>query len=195
MSLGLVALVGEPSSGKSTLFNRIVGERKSIVEETPGITRDRLYARANWLTKDFTIVDTGGIQIKNVPFQTEIRAQVQIAIEQADLIVFVVDGKKGLTGDDRLVAKMLFQSGKKVLLAVNKIDNINEIGNEAEFYKLGFGDPFVVSGAHGIGIGDLLDAIIKSLPEKPITEYPDSISLSRSSVGRMSANRLWPIGF
>ena len=108
MSLGLVALVGEPSSGKSTLFNRIVGERKSIVEETPGITRDRLYARANWLTKDFTIVDTGGIQIKDVPFQTEIRAQVQIAVEQADLIVFVVDGKKGLTGDDRLVAKMLF---------------------------------------------------------------------------------------
>jgi GTP-binding protein len=194
MSLGLVALVGEPSSGKSTLFNRIVGERKSIVEETPGITRDRLYARANWLTKDFTVVDTGGIQIKDVPFQTEIRAQVQIAVEQADLIVFVVDGKKGVTGDDRLVAKMLFQSGKKVLLAVNKIDNINEIGNQAEFYKLGFGDPFPVSGAHGIGIGDLLDAIIKSLPEKPITEYPDSIAFSligRPNVGKSSlANRL-----
>ena len=103
MSLGVVALVGAPSSGKSTLFNRIVGERKSIVEETPGITRDRLYSRANWLTKDFTIIDTGGVQIKNVPFQTEIRAQVEIAIEEADLIIFVVDGNKGLTGDDRMV--------------------------------------------------------------------------------------------
>jgi GTP-binding protein len=94
MALGVVALVGAPSSGKSTIFNRIVGERKSIVEPTPGITRDRLYAKANWLTKDFTIIDTGGIQIKSAPFQEEIRAQVEIAIEQADLIIFVVDGKK-----------------------------------------------------------------------------------------------------
>jgi len=194
MSLGVVALVGAPSSGKSTLFNRIVGERKSIVEETPGITRDRLYSKANWLTKDFTIIDTGGVQIKNVPFQTEIRAQVEIAIEEADLLIFVVDGNKGLTGDDRMIAKMLFQSQKKVLLAVNKIDNINEIGNQAEFYALGFGDPFAVSGAHGIGIGDLLDAVIKALPEKPIAEYPDSISFSligRPNVGKSSlANRL-----
>ena len=158
MSLGVVALVGAPSSGKSTLFNRFVGERKSIVEETPGITRDRLYAHANWLTRDFTVVDTGGIQIKNVPFQTEIRAQVQIAIEEADLVIFVVDGKKGLTGDDRMIAKLLFQSGKKVLLAVNKIDNINEIGNQAEFYALGFGDPFPVSGVHDCGHQSLLIA-------------------------------------
>ena len=194
MSLGVVALVGAPSSGKSTLFNRFVGERKSIVEETPGITRDRLYAHATWLTRDFTVIDTGGIQIKNVPFQTEIRAQVQIAIEEADLLIFVVDGKKGLTGDDRLIAKMLFQSGKKVLLAVNKIDNINEIGNQADFYALGFGEPFPVSGAHGIGIGDLLDAVIKGLPEKEIPSYPDSISFSligRPNVGKSSlANRL-----
>ena len=194
MSLGVVALVGAPSSGKSTLFNRFVGERKSIVEETPGITRDRLYAHATWLTRDFTVIDTGGIQIKNVPFQTEIRAQVQIAIEEADLLIFVVDGKKGLTGDDRLIAKMLFQSAKKVLLAVNKIDNINEIGNQADFYALGFGEPFPVSGAHGIGIGDLLDAVIKGLPEKEIPSYPDSISFSligRPNVGKSSlANRL-----
>jgi len=194
MSLGVVALVGAPSSGKSTLFNRFVGERKSIVEETPGITRDRLYAHATWLTRDFTVVDTGGIQIKNVPFQTEIRAQVQIAIEEADLLIFVVDGKKGLTGNDRLIAKMLFQSEKKVLLAVNKIDNINEIGNQVEFYALGFGDPFPVSGAHGIGIGDLLDAVIKNLPEKEMPSYPDSVSFSligRPNVGKSSlANRL-----
>jgi GTP-binding protein len=193
MSLGL-ALVGRPLRAKAPSSIASSAKRKSIVEETPGITRDRLYARANWLTKDFTIVDTGGIQIKNVPFQTEIRAQVQIAIEEADLIVFVVDGKKGLTGDDRLVAKMLFQSGKKVLLAVNKIDNINEIGNEAEFYKLGFGDPFVVSGAHGIGIGDLLDAIIKSLPGEThygISGQHFAFSLiGRPNVGKSSlANR------
>src|SRR5574344_2759590 len=121
MSLGLVALVGEPSSGKSTLFNRIVGERKSIVEPTPGITRDRLYAKANWLTKDFTVIDTGGIQIKNAPFQEEIRAQVEIALKEADIILFVVDGKLGLSGDDRFIAKLLYQAKKKIILAVNKI--------------------------------------------------------------------------
>lgn len=194
MSLGVVALVGAPSSGKSTLFNRIVGERKSIVEETPGITRDRLYAKANWLTKDFTIIDTGGIQIKNAPFQEEIRAQVQIAIEQADLIVFVCDGKKGLSGDDRLIAKMLFASKKPVLLAVNKIDTVTELGNSSEFYRLGFGDPIAVSGAHGIGIGDLLDLVIKKLPEKEMPSYPDSIAFSligRPNVGKSSlTNRL-----
>lgn len=194
MSLGIVALVGAPSSGKSTIFNRIVGERKAIVEATPGITRDRLYAKANWLTQDFTIIDTGGIQIKDAPFQEEIRAQVQIAIEQADLILFLVDGKKGLTGDDRLIAKLLFKSGKPVILAVNKIDNINEIGNQAEFYALGFGEPMAISGAHGIGIGDLLDKVIAQLPKKEQVEYPDSIAFSligRPNVGKSSlANRL-----
>lgn len=194
MPLGVVALVGSPSSGKSTLFNRIVGERKSIVEETPGITRDRLYGKANWLTKDFTIIDTGGIQIKDVPFQSEIRSQVEIAIEQADLIIFVVDGKKGLSGDDRFIAKLLFKSGKKVLLAVNKIDRIEEIGNAGDFYSLGFGDPFPVSGAHGIGIGDLLDKVIASLPEKEVPDYGGAITFSligRPNVGKSSlANRL-----
>jgi GTP-binding protein len=194
MALGVVALVGAPSSGKSTIFNRIVGERKSIVEPTPGITRDRLYAKANWLTKDFTIIDTGGIQIKSAPFQEEIRAQVEIAIEQADLIIFVVDGKKGLTGDDRYIAKLLFKSAKPVVLAVNKIDNINEVANQAEFYALGLGEPMIVSGAHGIGIGDLLDVVIKKLPEKEVPDYGDAISFSligRPNVGKSSlANKL-----
>lgn len=189
MSLGTVALVGSPSSGKSTIFNRIVGERKSIVEPTPGITRDRLYAKANWLTKDFTIIDTGGIQIKNAPFQEEVRAQVDIAIEQADLIVFVTDAKKGLSGDDRFIAKLLFKSSKPVILVANKVDNISEIGTSSEFYSLGLGDPLPVSGAHGIGIGDLLDQIIKKLPEKEIPDYGDAITFSfigRPNVGKSS---------
>jgi small GTP-binding protein domain len=171
MSLGTLAIVGAPSVGKSTIFNRIVGERRSIVEEERGITRDRLYAKATWLTKDFTVIDTGGIQLKNAPFQEEIRAQVEIALEEADVILFLVDGKTGLTGDDNFIAKLLYRSNKPVLLGVNKIDNINEIGDQSEFYSLGFGDPFPLSGAHGIGVGDVLDAIIKKLPEKEMPNY------------------------
>jgi len=120
MSLGTLAIVGAPSVGKSTIFNRIVGERRSIVEEERGITRDRLYAKATWLTKDFTVIDTGGIQLKNAPFQEEIRAQVEIALEEADVILFLVDGKTGLTGDDNFIAKLLYRSNKPVLLGVNK---------------------------------------------------------------------------
>lgn len=194
MSLGTLAIVGAPSVGKSTIFNRIVGSRKAIVEPTRGITRDRLYAKANWLTKDFTVIDTGGIQIKSAPFQEEIRAQVEIALKEADVILFVTDGKLGLSGDDRFIAKLLYQSGKKIILAVNKIDNIEEVANQSEFYKLGFGTPFVVSGAHGIGIGDLLDEVIKDLPEKVIPVYKDAISfclIGRPNVGKSSlANRL-----
>jgi len=107
MSLGTLAIVGSPSSGKSTVFNRLIGERKSIVEETPGVTRDRWYAKAVWLTKEFTLIDTGGIEIKDAPFQKEIRAQVEIALEEADLVLFLVDSKRGITGDDRFIAKML----------------------------------------------------------------------------------------
>ena len=110
--LGTLALVGAPSSGKSTIFNRILGERKSIVEPTPGVTRDRIYARASWLTKDFTVIDTGGIELKNAPFQQSIRAQVEMAMDEADVIAFVVDGKKGVTGDDRFIAKMLYATKK-----------------------------------------------------------------------------------
>jgi GTP-binding protein len=155
MSLGLVALVGAPNVGKSTIFNRFVGERKSIIEDTPGVTRDRIYGTATWLTKTFRVVDTGGIEIKNKPFQTQIRAQVEMAIDEADVIVFIVDGKNGLTGDDEAVAKLLYKSNKPVIVAVNKIDNIEHIGNLSDFYALGLGDPMPISGAHGIGIGDL----------------------------------------
>lgn len=194
MSLGTVSLIGSPSAGKSTLFNRFIGERKSIVEPTPGVTRDRIYGKCTWLTKTFTLIDTGGIQAKEVPFQDLIRAQVDLALQESDLILFVVDGKRGLSGDDRFIAKMLYGQKKPIFLVVNKIDNIEEAANASEFYSLGFGDPFIVSGAHGIGIGDLLDKIIHTLPEKEIPEYGDAITFSligRPNVGKSSlSNRL-----
>lgn len=189
MSLGTLALVGSPSSGKSTIFNRIVGERKSIVEPTPGVTRDRIYSKATWLTKEFTIIDTGGIEVANAPFQKSIRAQVEIALDEADVIAFVVDGRKGLSGDDRFIAKMLYKTNKPKILLVNKIDNIQEIGNMAEFYRLGLGDPIICSGAHGIGIGDFLDKVIKMLPEKETPNYEGAITFSiigRPNVGKSS---------
>ncbi|HBE99069.1 MAG TPA: ribosome biogenesis GTPase Der, partial [Firmicutes bacterium] len=189
MPLGTLALVGSPSSGKSTIFNRILGERKSIVEPTPGVTRDRIYGKATWLTKEFTIIDTGGIEVANAPFQKSIRAQVEIALEEADVIAFVVDGKKGLSGDDRFIAKMLYKSNKPKILLVNKIDNVQEVGNMAEFYRLGLGDPLICSGAHGIGIGDFLDKVIKMLPEKEEKQYGDAITFSiigRPNVGKSS---------
>lgn len=189
MSLGLVAFVGAPNVGKSTLFNRILGKRLSIVEDTPGVTRDRLYGTAEWLTRRFAVVDTGGIEIANAPFQTEIRAQAEMAIEEADVIVFVVDGKMGVTGDDRQVAKLLYQSPKPVILAVNKIDNVDLVADASEFYSLGLGDPMIVSGSHGIGIGDLLDRIVALLPEAEEDQYPDAITFSfvgRPNVGKSS---------
>lgn len=132
MPLGLVALVGAPNVGKSTIFNRIIGQRLSIVEDTPGITRDRLYGNATWLTKEFRVVDTGGIEIHKVPFREEIKAQVEIALDEADVIVFVTDGQKGVSDQDRAVAKMLYRTNKPILLIVNKVDNIQQVANAQE---------------------------------------------------------------
>ncbi len=194
MALGTLALVGSPSSGKSTIFNRILGERKSIVEPTPGVTRDRIYGKATWLTKEFTVIDTGGIEVANAPFQKSIRAQVEVAIEEADVIAFVLDGKKGLSGDDRFIAKMLYKTNKPKILLVNKIDNVSEIGNTGEFYRLGLGEPIFCSGVHGTGVGDFLDKVIKLLPEKEIKTYENSITFSiigRPNVGKSSlTNRI-----
>ena len=194
MPLGLVALVGAPNVGKSTLFNRMLGKRLSIVEDTPGVTRDRLYGTAEWLTRKFRIVDTGGIEIKKAPFQEEIRAQATIAMEEADVIVFVVDGKVGITSDDMAVAKLLYQTDKPVLLAVNKIDNVESLSDTTEFYSLGLGDPIACSGSHGIGVGDLLDKIVNLLPAEEDNEFPDAIAFSfigRPNVGKSSlTNRL-----
>ena len=189
MSLPLVAIVGSPSVGKSTIFNRIVGERKSIVEDTRGITRDRIYSKASWLTVNFNVVDTGGIEVENRPFQEQIRMQAELAIDEADVVIFVVDGKIGLNEDDKMVAKMLRKAKKHVILAVNKVDNINEINNIYEFYALSLGDPIAVSGEHGIGIGDLLDKVVKELPRVLDDEIDNSTKLAligRPNVGKSS---------
>lgn len=189
MSKGIVAIVGSPNVGKSTLFNRIIGQRSAIVDDQAGITRDRLYGRANWLTKDFTLIDTGGIEIRNAPFQKQIRAQVEIAMEEADVILYVADGKIGVTEDDRFACKMLYKSHKPVILAVNKIDNAEQLPQLSEFYALGIGEPTAISSSHGIGIGDLLDRIIATLPDRKQKEYNDAICFSligRPNVGKSS---------
>lgn len=189
MANGIVAVVGSPNVGKSTIFNRIVGKRQSIVDDASGITRDRIYAKASWLTKDFSIVDTGGVELENQPFQKQIRAQVEIALQEADVILFVVDGKVGVTREDQIVARMLYKSNKPVVLAVNKIDFVEQMDNIHEFYALGLGEPIAVSGSHGIGIGDILDKIITYLPNKTINEKENVISFSligRPNVGKSS---------
>ena len=189
MSRGIVAIVGSPNVGKSTVFNRIVGARKAIVNDEAGVTRDRLYAKGEWLTKEFTVIDTGGVEIKNAPFQTQIRAQVEIALEEADVILFVTDGLLGVTNDDILVAKMLRKAQKKVIVAVNKIDDVSKIDLINDFYSLGLGNPIAISSTHGIGIGDILDQIIRLLPEKEESEYDNAICFSiigRPNVGKSS---------
>ena len=165
MPKGIVAIVGSPNVGKSTIFNRMVGERSAIVDDAAGITRDRLYGTVNWLGKSFSLIDTGGIELANRSFQEQIRAQAQIAMEEADVIIFAVDGKVGITSDDLMVTRMLRKVNKPVILAVNKIDEGLQMADAQEFYKLGLGKPFVVSGAHGIGIGDLLNEVCKHLKD------------------------------
>ncbi|HEY0221540.1 ribosome biogenesis GTPase Der [Lactovum miscens] len=190
MVLPTVAIVGRPNVGKSTIFNRIAGERLSIVEDTPGITRDRIYATSNWLTRDFALIDTGGIEMTDVPFMTQIRAQAEIAMNEADVIVFVVDGETGMTDADQDVAQLLYRSNKPVILAVNKTDNPERRLDIFDFYSLGLGDPYPISAVHGIGTGDLLDAIIAAFPENAETkENPDLIKFSfigRPNVGKSS---------
>lgn len=189
MSLGVVAIIGSPNVGKSTIFNRIVGRRRSIIDDQPGVTRDRLYETASWLDRDFRLVDTGGIELADRPFQEQIRMQAQLAIDEADVVVFVTDGKKGVSSDDRLVAKMLYKAHKPIILAVNKIDNRDMLYNLNEFYSLGLGEPIAVSGEHGIGIGDVLDKIVKVLPKKEDVVYDDAITFSiigRPNVGKSS---------
>lgn len=189
MISGVCAIVGRPNVGKSTVFNRIIGERKSIVEDTPGVTRDRIYGKVEWLTKEFRVIDTGGIQLADQPFQKEIEMQVEIAIEEADSIIFVVNGVEGVTRDDEYIAKMLIRSKKPVILAVNKIDDSHLINNIYEFYSLGLGDPIAVSGIHGVGIGDMLDELVKTFPTKGRKEYEGITSFSligRPNVGKSS---------
>lgn len=184
---GTVAIVGRPNVGKSTVFNRIIGDRLAIVYDEEGVTRDRIYATGTWLTRDFAVIDTGGIQIKDRPFQEQIRIQTQIAIEEADVIVFVGDAKLGVTDDDIFIAKMLQQTNKPVILAVNKIDDGHLQSLIYEFYKLGIGDPLAISSLHGIGFGDLLDLIIGKLPK--VTEKQTENEIKFSLIGRPNVGK------
>ena len=186
---GVVAIVGRANVGKSTIFNRMVGERISIVEDVAGVTRDRIYAKASWLTKEFSVIDTGGIELENASFTTQIKMQAEIAIEEADVIVFVVNGREGITKEDEYVARLLQKSRKPIILVVNKIDDNQFRDHIYEFYALGVGDPIPVSGSHGIGIGDLLDQIINQLDLQDEETNEDEISFSiigRPNVGKSS---------
>ncbi|PAQ16205.1 ribosome biogenesis GTPase Der [Bacillaceae bacterium SAOS 7] len=186
----VVAIVGRPNVGKSTIFNRIVGERISIVEDIPGVTRDRIYSSGEWLNQEFNLIDTGGIDLGDEPFLEQIRQQAEIAIEEADVIIFLASGREGVTSADEEVAKILYRSKKPVVLAVNKVDNPEMRSQIYDFYSLGFGEPFPISGAHGIGLGDMLDDVIAHFPQVDEEEYaPDVIKFSligRPNVGKSS---------
>ncbi len=172
----LVAIVGRPNVGKSTLFNRIIGKRIAIIEDTPGVTRDRIYGDAEWLSYRFTVIDTGGIEPENEDIiAAQMRRQAQLAIETSDVIIFVVDGREGMTAADEDVADMLRRCKKPVVLCVNKVDHIKFEDTAYDFYSLGIGNPFTVSAEQGLGIGDLLDEVCADFPkidegdESPVT--------------------------
>lgn len=191
MSKPVVAIVGRPNVGKSTIFNRLAGKRIAIVEDKPGITRDRIYSSAEWLDHSFHVIDTGGIEID---FTDEIllqmRQQAELAIEEADVIIFMVDGKTGLTEADKEIANILYKTRKPIVLAVNKIDNIKMQDEIFEFYSLGFGEPYPISGAHGTGFGDLLDAVVENFPKGEGIDYGDDVIkvavIGRPNVGKSS---------
>ncbi len=200
----IVALVGRPNVGKSTLFNRLIGQRRAIVEDTPGTTRDRLYGQAEWNGVPFTVVDTGGLEVADggrrplatgsADYVSEIRRQAEVAIAEADVIVMLVDALDGLTPADREVADVLRRTDKSVLVAVNKADNEMRRQAALEFYALGLGEPFPLSALHGTGTGDLLDQIVASLPVVEGGEEPEALKIAivgRPNVGKSSLlNRL-----
>ncbi len=189
MNRGIVAIVGRPNVGKSSVFNRLVEDNLAITDDQSGITRDRLYGKCEWLDQTFSVIDTGGIELKNVPFMEEIRAQAQLAIDEADLIIFVVDGRVGITNQDRDVMTILHRSKKPVIVAANKIDDIKFMDNVYELYQLGVDYVFPVSALHGIGIGDMLDEVIRILPKKTPKKYHDTIEFSiigQPNVGKSS---------
>lgn len=186
----LVAVVGRPNVGKSTLFNRISGSRISIVEDTPGVTRDRIYSDVSWLDKHFTLIDTGGIEPKSKDeILSKMREQAQIAIEMADVVVLIVNVKDGVTANDHEVAQMLLKAKKKIVLAVNKVDNPGEPPMEFyEFYNLGLGDPLAISAVNGLGLGDLLDEITAKFPEDADTSESDD-EIKVAIIGRPNAGK------
>jgi GTP-binding protein len=191
MARPVIAIVGRANVGKSTIFNRIIGDNLAIVEDKPGITRDRLYGRGEWNGIPFNIIDTGGIEVfESDELLKSVRVQAELAIEEADVIIFITDAKVGVTADDDEVAKLLYRSKKPIILAVNKVDNIQMHNEIYEFYQLGFGEPIAISGAHGTGVGDLLDAAVLKFPESTEDEYGEDVIkvalIGRPNVGKSS---------
>ena len=189
MKRGTVAIIGRPNVGKSSLFNRLSGDKLAITDDASGITRDRLYTKCEWLNQEFSIIDTGGIELKNVPFMEEIKAQAQLAIDEADVIILVTDGRVGVTNGDKDVIKILHKSKKPVIVAANKIDDVKFMDNIYEFYNLGVDDVIAVSALHGIGVGDLLDKVVELLPEKKEKRYYDAVEfciIGQPNVGKSS---------
>ena len=168
---GVLAIVGRPNVGKSSLFNRIIGERLSITDDSSGVTRDRIYGRTSWLDQEFSVIDTGGIILKDEPFSKEIRAQAELAIDEADVIVMVVDCRTGVTTEDEDVIKILKRSKKPFIVAANKVDDYSLLENIYEFYNLGCENVIGISALHGVGVGDLLDEVISLFPKKAKKEY------------------------
>ena len=190
MPLPLVAVVGRPNVGKSTLFNKLAGKRISIVEDTPGVTRDRIYTKCEWRSREFMVVDTGGIEpASDDIIMSQMRRQAELAIERADVIVLVTDIRCGVTATDSEVASMLLKSGKPVVLAVNKCDTIGEPPMELyEFYNLGLGDPFPISSQHGHGTGDLLDEVFKYFPDDKVADYEEDY-IKVAVIGKPNAGK------
>ncbi len=192
MSKPIVAIVGRPNVGKSTLFNRLVGGRTAIVEDTAGVTRDRIYQDTDWTDRIFTLIDTGGMDFisKDDTILGQVRKQVQMAVQEADVIIFLVDGRVGLTSDDAKLAEMLRRSQKPVILVVNKIEDYSKPDSIYDFYSLGLGEPLPISAAHGMNTGDLLDNVVSAFPsQQEEEENPDTIKIAfvgRPNVGKSS---------
>ncbi len=191
MAKPIIAIVGRPNVGKSTLFNKLIGERRAIIEDTPGVTRDRIYGEGEWCGKSFVVIDTGGIEPKtNDIILKQMRLQAEIAIDTADVIIFMCDVRAGLVADDREIAVMLKKSGKPVVVAVNKADSVGAVPFEFyEFYELGFDkDPIAISSTHGSGTGDLLDAVLAELPADAGTAEEDD-SIKVAVIGKPNAGK------
>ena len=190
MGIPAVAIVGRPNIGKSTIFNRIIGDRASIFDDKPGVPRDRISGTGEFLNRKFHLIDTGGIEVGDEPLLVQMRHQAELAIDEADVIIFMVNGREGITAADEEVANLLFRSNKPIVLAVNKVDNFEMRELMYEFYSLGFGDPFPISGTHGLGLGDLLDKVLDLAPDKDDYEYNEEVIqfslIGRPNVGKSS---------